>query len=168
MNTFFLILSLLATPAAHAGKLADGYRGIPFGGAEAVKEKPLPSCIRGEDPVRWTCDTTLGGMPVNVGFMVESGIYSHYLIFFDLTKPEVRMGGSADDALKQILDNLSTVWGEPADVSDKMGEPAIGWTDGPVSAALIQRGDALVLTVLHETYGRKQIRAKKEKLHNDI
>lgn len=77
-----LILLLAFSTQAHAGKLADGFRGLPFGDVSMLSVAPLPGCQPDPEPnVRWLCDTEVGGVPVTVTYIVQEGIFYGVGIF---------------------------------------------------------------------------------------
>lgn len=76
-----LLAVLVLAGQAHAGKLADGFRGHPFGDAAFLEEPPDDNCMSNpETGVRWTCQTSIGDVPVSVSYMVLEGLYIGVLI----------------------------------------------------------------------------------------
>lgn len=76
---FVLFLSLsaaLLTPSAFAGKLAEGFRGIPYGPASVLDVAPGEGCAANtEMSVRWMCTVQLGEASVQVAYMVQEGLF---------------------------------------------------------------------------------------------
>ena len=61
---------------AQAGKLADGFRGLPFGDAAFLDQPPHDGCATSPDESsKWTCSTTIGKVPVVVNYVVMEGLY---------------------------------------------------------------------------------------------
>ena len=78
MLKYFLCVSFIMsfTCQAQAGKLADGFRGHPFGDASFLEEPPDDNCMANpETGVRWSCQTTIGDVPVSVAYMVMETLY---------------------------------------------------------------------------------------------
>lgn len=74
MNT--LLLALALSMPADAGKLAEGFRDIPYGPAAALDNPPDPACTSStEEDVLWKCPAEIGGVPVTVGYMVAHGLF---------------------------------------------------------------------------------------------
>jgi hypothetical protein len=70
-----LALSLLLP--AQAGKLADGFRGLPFGDASVAATQPLDDCLAGDvEGVLWLCTSTIGSSPVVVAYMGGDGLFT--------------------------------------------------------------------------------------------
>ena len=71
-----LLIALAGGGAAHAGKLAEGFRGLPFGDQAALDEEPMPGCTAyPETGFRWVCNTTIGEVPVVVSYAVLEGLF---------------------------------------------------------------------------------------------
>lgn len=73
---------LLLVAAAYAGKLADGFRGLPFGPSDVLESPPQPQgCVMGEartvleKGVRWSCVAEINGVAARVSYIIESGWY---------------------------------------------------------------------------------------------
>jgi hypothetical protein len=70
-------LALSIILSAQAGKLAGGFRGVPFGDASVVATKPLDGCLAGDvDGVLWLCTSTIGAAPVAVAYMGGDGLFT--------------------------------------------------------------------------------------------
>ena len=81
------IIALLA-PLALAGKLAEGFRGIPFGDAAVISAAPIAGCTTTEDPtVPWVCETDIGSVRATVGFIAHGGTFYGYSIVVDGAEP---------------------------------------------------------------------------------
>lgn len=69
-----MIFLLLQIETAFAGKLADGWHGLPYGSATVLATAPTADCVRIDDAtVAWQCHETIGGVPVEVDYMAEEG-----------------------------------------------------------------------------------------------
>lgn len=67
-----------------AGKLADGFRGVPYGPAEVLTISPGEGCQ--ENPsqgTRWTCPVKLGDASVTAHYLAEEGLF--YSVFLEST-----------------------------------------------------------------------------------
>ena len=71
---------LLLVAAAYAGKLADGFRGLPFGPSDVLESPPQPQgCVMGEARtvlergVRWSCAVEINGVAVQAAYIIEAG-----------------------------------------------------------------------------------------------
>lgn len=72
---------ILFITLALAGKLEDGWRGIPYGPAEVLATAPTADCVKGTLPaVKWECRETVADVPVVVAYMAEEGIYESVVI----------------------------------------------------------------------------------------
>jgi hypothetical protein len=118
----FLLLSL---SVAHAGKLADGWRGRPYGPADALSVAPGDACVSSpEAGVRWRCTETIATEQVSVAYMAEEGIYSSVLITC-----------KGFSSCQTVLDTLLAAWGRPFSVEEYGTLPDRFWKDGPVIGA---------------------------------
>jgi hypothetical protein len=76
LASFLLSLVLTTSSPAHAGKLASGFRSIPFGDPAPLKTAPSDQCIhRPEDTVEWRCADNIGPTPVSINYMVDEEVY---------------------------------------------------------------------------------------------
>lgn len=73
---------LFLMAAAYAGKLADGFRGLPFGPSAVLESPPQPQgCVLGEartvldKGVRWSCVVEINGVAARVAYIIEGGWY---------------------------------------------------------------------------------------------
>lgn len=70
------MLFMLTLISAHAGKLADGFRGVPFGPAAVLTGAPGQRCATTSDPeVRWECVYTLGEVEVKATYIVYDDLF---------------------------------------------------------------------------------------------
>lgn len=115
---------VLATSTAHAGKLADGFRGIPYGpvGEEFLKATEA-GCIEAPEPnVLWQCPGTIAEVPVTINYMGAHGLYSG-----------VHITGKGYANKEKLLAVLVQAWGPGLDGGAKF--EAL-WTARRVLAAL--------------------------------
>jgi hypothetical protein len=67
-----------------AGKLAAGWRGVPYGDGAWLEKPPSAECIANpETAVRWRCPEDVAGKTVLVNYMVERGLYTGIAIRCD-------------------------------------------------------------------------------------
>jgi hypothetical protein len=72
---------ILLLTLAWAGKLDDGWRGIPYGLATNVATKPTAECkATPEEEVLWGCKEEVAGIPVEVAYMGAEGWYTGVII----------------------------------------------------------------------------------------
>lgn len=70
------MIILLAITLAVAGKLEDGWRGIPYGPASVLDTAPTDSCRKADDhSVLWACQEQVADVPVTVYYMGSEGWY---------------------------------------------------------------------------------------------
>ena len=77
------MLALLAF--AHAGKLADGWRGRPYGSAAWMEQAPAEGCTptAAESVFKWRCQEKVGGVNVVVGYKFApelGGVYTGMML----------------------------------------------------------------------------------------
>lgn len=61
---------------AHAGKLSDGFHGIPYGSASVLVAPPGESCALNPEPgVHWLCQDTIGEARVEVAYMEKEELF---------------------------------------------------------------------------------------------
>jgi len=119
MTLIAFALSLILP--AQAGKLADGFRGLPFGDASVVADKPLDDCQPGGlDGLLWVCTSTIGSTPVSVSYMGSDGLFSGVYITAE---------GSQHRA--PLLAVLQGAWGDGLDGGHRIDRL---WRDGSVLA----------------------------------
>lgn len=142
------ILLALSLPAA-AGKLADGFRNIPWGEYPDGFKAPLENCIPDPEPsVPWACPSTVGDIPVKVSFFVQYNIYHSVFI-----KAE-----GASDCLK-FIEVARQAYGK----SKYMNQYLTGvmddqyWMDGPVYGTwdFNKVNNSCTLIIMHRPYGDK-------------
>jgi hypothetical protein len=82
-SLFLLLVSLVLPATADAGKLAEGFRGVPFGPADPVlTAAPMEGCARDtEIGVRWDCPTTIGGVAVHVAYIAQEGLFPSLVVY---------------------------------------------------------------------------------------
>jgi hypothetical protein len=120
-----MILLTLCFSTAHAGKLADGWRGRPFGPADEPIAAPGDACVSSpEAGVRWRCSETIGTETVTVAYMAQEGIYSSVLITCN-----------GFSSCSSVLDTLTAAWGKPFSVKEYGTLPDRYWSDGLVIGA---------------------------------
>lgn len=80
-----LVLILFVPSVSHAGKLADGFRGHPYGDPSWLDdEAPGDSCVKEpEESVPWKCSDKIGETPVDISYVVMEGLYVGVLITTD-------------------------------------------------------------------------------------
>jgi len=121
------ILLLLIATQAHAGKLADGFRGLPFGPDTVLTESPIDGCVPdAEAGVRWQCATEIGGVPVTVNYFHE------YDLFYSLSI--VAKGGYQDAIKLRAVFGQAYGRGSASKSYGKGGLDAWSWRDGSVMA----------------------------------
>lgn len=71
-----MMMLLSVTNTAEAGKLAEGFRGVPYGPASVLDVPPGENCAANtESGVRWNCQVRLGEANVEVAYMVQEGLF---------------------------------------------------------------------------------------------
>lgn len=121
-----LALALALIPQAHAGKLAEGVRGVSWG----MQSKPAAltgsACTSDPEPgVPWTCRTTVGNTPVSI-----SPGYRHGRVYAMLIASE----GSTE--CTALMDTLVAAYGVSRPINDYLNGPMDdrAWIDGDVIA----------------------------------
>ena len=110
-----MLLSILFSLNAFAGKLEDGWRGIPYGDATKLETAPTANCkANTQFAVRWECQEQVGGQTVTVAYMVEYGIYKGVHI--------TCKGFLACDTLFRTV---SAAWADSAFVADRAAYGAL-------------------------------------------
>lgn len=118
---------LLFSSAALAGKLSEGWRGIPYGSAEPLAEAPAAGCARNPEPgAAWSCPLQVGTVPVLVAYMVEEGLFSG-VVFQARTYP----------SCADLMETLRSGWGPGRKAKDYQTDalPDWSWADGDVIAS---------------------------------
>jgi hypothetical protein len=124
MKSILIAALLLASIPAQAGKLAEGFRGIPFGDAAPLATAPMDGCSPKPEPsVEWNCSTTIGDVPVTVAYMVQEGLFTGVFIITEDF-------GNADTLFK----TLQAAWGKGRKTNDWQDGslPDWSWSDGGV------------------------------------
>lgn len=94
---------LILITSALAGKLEDGWRGIPYGDASVLTTAPTASCRAAPEPgTLWVCDELVGGAPVSVTYIGSDGLYVGVMI---------RAKGYTD--CKVLFDTVTAAWSVP-------------------------------------------------------
>jgi hypothetical protein len=115
---------LLFVVAASAGKLAEGFLGVPYGDATVLEAgPPIESCKPGlADGIRWFCDHTIGTARVKVAFMVSEGLYTSTMI-----------SGDSLDECQEVAATFKAAYGEGTPKYDFERNNALAertWFDG--------------------------------------
>lgn len=72
----FVSMLMLSANTAEAGKMAEGFRGLPYGPATVLDTAPGENCAANtEASVRWSCQVRLGEANVEVAYMVQEGLF---------------------------------------------------------------------------------------------
>lgn len=159
-RTLILLIATMAIAGtAHAGKLADGFRGIPYGDAAALEAPPMSTCGSSLDPaVKWVCTATIGEVPVTVSYAVMEGLYVGVMI---------KVSGYVHAS--ELLATLQQAYGRGTKDhdwdSDAMADRK--WLDGTVAAAwswnqFSDEGEFIILDIEQHDLAelRKNERAK--------
>lgn len=122
MINFIIAITL----SAHAGKLAEGFRGLSFGPADVLSEAPMDGCLANtEVGVRWSCPTTIGGVPVTANYMVQTDVFVSVLI---------NVEGYANATKYRAVLEAAYGPGRPQKPYAKGGMDDWAWQDGSVYA----------------------------------
>lgn len=74
---------LLFVGIAQAGKMAEGFRGLPWGEQEPFAA-PGDRCVSyPEEAVIWRCEQTIGDVPVEIAYVYEHKMLTGVLIYSD-------------------------------------------------------------------------------------
>jgi len=157
LRTIATALALLALPAtAVAGKLADGFRGIPYGSPAPLVIQPEPDCkLVPSDPiVIWQCKVEIGGVPTVTSYSVSEDLYY---------ATSIKTQGYSDAAALFLV--LQAAWGEGAKRNDWESGilPEWMWTDGLVYSSFKynEYSDEALVMILHvEHYQAAQAKVK--------
>jgi hypothetical protein len=151
---FALMYPAFSASAAHAAKLADGFRGIPFG---VLPEKPpFDTCVSQEKG--YVCRFDLGEVKdVSLIMLNTENIYYGYLVAVQ--------GRSRCGDLKRILD---AAWGRPVVLRDYPEDPVkadVAWDEGAVVGLWNYNRitDECTATVVSRDHTYKVEKAKKER-----
>lgn len=125
-----IVIALFSS--AHAGKLAEGFRGIPFGPDAVLNNPPQPQgCVPGEAAAagsgsRWICVVEINGVAVQAAYIVEAG----WFYGVQITPP-------ADfSAAQAVRDALGAAYGACVRGQYTTGPlPDCTWGDGTARAA---------------------------------
>jgi hypothetical protein len=120
----FLSMMLLLSSPSLAGKLADGFRGIPYGPASVLDTAPGESCTAGtQEGARWVCQVQVGEVAVEVAYMVKENLFYG-----------VHTTATGYMSCSAYFDVLSAAYGPgtPANTYDKSALADHKWSDGEV------------------------------------
>ena len=118
----------LMSMSAQAGKLAEGFRGLPFGPAAILENPPQPSgCTQGDaisaqsSGMKWVCVVEINGVAVEVNYAVEEG----YFYGVQITPP------ANFPAARDVFAALTAAYG-PCEQSEAASGPLpdCRWVDG--------------------------------------
>lgn len=117
-----LTLALSLSSPAHAGKLADGFRGLAFGPASVLDQPPQPQgCIAGETTTRWLCVVEINGVATEVAYIAAEG----WFYSVQIQPPRNYMAAAA------VFAALTAAYGPCAKDQYASGVlPKCSWTDG--------------------------------------
>lgn len=120
-----MLTTILAlTLTAHAGKLADGVRGVAWGAQPTPAALAGTTCATKPEPgIPWTCTTTVGATPVRV-----SPGYRHGHVYAML------ISAKGDGECRALMDTLVAAYGPSRPISDYLDGPLDdrAWFDGDV------------------------------------
>ena len=139
---------ILLFAAALAGKLDDGWRGIPYGPASRLDAQPQPDCTFQPEPtVRWTCREQVGGASIVAHYMVDEGLYNGVML-------DCRGFAACDELFRVVSAAWSVPFTKKAYASgvlpDGFWQLSAASTGGVVAAWSYNRfTDAATLTVIH-------------------
>jgi len=122
LTATILILSL----TAHAGKLAEGVKGIVYGPQPAPAQLEGATCAVQHVPgIPWVCQSTVGAVPV----LVSPG-YEHGRVY------AVLVSATGDTECRTLMDTLTAAYGSSRPISEYADGPLDdrGWFDGDVIA----------------------------------
>jgi len=72
LKLFFLLL----ISSAQAGKLASGWKALPFGSDSVLVKAPLPGCLASTEPgIRWQCHDQIGGVNLALHYLSQEGLF---------------------------------------------------------------------------------------------
>ena len=116
----------LVLNVATAGKLAEGYRGIPFGPENVLQNPPSEVCAYLPHPgVKWDCNQTIAGVNVTTTYSVEEGIF--FMVGINV---------STYTDSSNVMDVLLAAWGPGMKLKPYQTGvlPEWVWKDGDVMA----------------------------------
>jgi len=130
-----ILLALLASDTAQAGKLAEGFRGLQFGDVAVLDQQPLPDCAANPEPgVRWSCNTTVASVPVRAHYMADEGLFHG-----------VMLQAKGSQQLAQLQAALTAAWGAGRDGGYRLDRL---WQDGDTVASLSHNRYSYAITVM--------------------
>ena len=162
-----MINILILTLAAHAGKLAEGFRGVPFGDEATIETAPLGTCIAGDEAgVKWVCPTEVGGVAVLAAYMVGEEL------FYGVVLTPIEQSFTAAAGLRDVC-TAAYGAGRKKNEYDSSSLPDWRWVDGSVYAVFSYNQYSNVSSVLifdTKVMGEKDKRTKTRALEsvNDL
>jgi len=158
------LLLLLAIHTAQAGKLEEGFKGLPWG-ITVPFPAPSENCVnKPEAAVEWTCQQTIGEIPVTSSYM-----YKYELLSAVIVRSKGFVGCST------LMDILTAAYGESRPVRDfmkgKMDDRY--WSSSKVWASWKwnKYSDECTLFMMHNQSQdeiKKRDKAEAEKAKNDL
>lgn len=150
---------------AHAGKLADGFRGIPYGDVAALSVAPSENCSHRPEPlVEWYCQDKIGQAEVQIAYVVDRGLFFGVHI--------TAKGWRNADALLEVA---KAAWGDgrPEHDWDDSWRADRLWSDGNVGAKFEynQFSEASTMITVHMALKREidgMAKAEAAKAVNDL
>lgn len=130
---------------AMAGKLAEGYRSIPYGHEPVLETPPSEGCSYLPEPAtKWSCSQTIGDASVITSYAVDQGIYYGVVIHTATYRDSMLLMGV-----------LQAAYGPGSKLKDfQTGELADRiWRDGPVFASFTfnEYSNTGALVIIHRT-----------------
>jgi len=128
----WLLAMFIAT--ADAGKLSEGFRGLPFGPDSIISEPPLTGCtknVQSPDDWSWICKSQINGVPVIVMYAASHGY------FYAVTALASDMTGSGGLLnARRLREGAISAWGAGVQrhENDPKTFPDWFWLDGAVGA----------------------------------
>lgn len=131
-----MILALFLA-IAEAGKLSEGFRGLPFGSDTVLSKAPLEGCTREvQSPSDWSwmCRTELNGVPVIAMYATS---YGYFYAVTTIADDRMTNSGGLLNA-QRLREGAISAWGPgiQMDRNDFKSFPDWWWTDGSVNALM--------------------------------
>lgn len=144
-----MILFFALSLSAFAGKLADGFRNIPWGEYPDGFKAPLENCVADPEPsVPWSCPSLVGNIPVKVSFLVQYNIYHSVFVEARGTSNCLKFNETARQA-----------YGAPEYMSQYLTGAMDDqyWSEGPVIGTwkFNKITEKCTLIIMHRTHGAK-------------
>ena len=147
------VLAMAASGSASAWKLADGFRGVPFGTPPAGP--PEETCTPASEG--WDCAVEIAGVPLQATYAIEGGIY------YGLVLTAKAVGPAKANLLK---DTLTAAWGRGEQEENMyMPIPPVDWEDGTVLGNLKynQYTRDVTITIVSRTHYDAMNAARRDK-----